>query len=88
MSTPKSKFDGLFQKEPESEAAPERVEKAAPTIVPAGPPPGPPLPTAMNFKLSRGQAEALRRVQYETGKTKQRVVSDALDEWIAKYIPG
>lgn len=91
MSTPKSKFAGLVgqinQPDPQAAAAaPERVEKALPSA-PAPPvaPAGPPLPTAMNFKLSTEQAKALRLVQFETGKTKQQVVSEALDEWIKRY---
>lgn len=105
MSTPKakSKFESIFAKQPEPEAAeafaPERIEKTpepptppalrparpASTVVPALPP-GPALPTGMNFKLSPRHAEALRQMQFRTGKTKQRILEESLDMWMDKYM--
>ena len=114
MTSPKakSKFEGIFNKQPEPEtieddaAAPERVEKAPeppvappaplaprpPSPVPSGPTvvpvlsPGPALPTGMNFKLSPRHAEALRQMQFRTGKTKQRILEETLDLWIDKHM--
>lgn len=114
MTSPKakSKFEGIFNKQPEPEtieddaAAPERVEKAPePLVTPPAPPvprpsspvpsgptavpvlsPGPALPTGMNFKLSPRHAEALRQMQFRTGKTKQRILEESLDIWINKYM--
>lgn len=43
----------------------------------------PPGPTSMNFKLSPAASAALRVHQFRTGRTKQAIVEEALDQWLS-----
>ena len=45
------------------------------------PPPG---PAAMNFKLTPAASAALRVHQFKTGRAKQAIVEEALDQWLER----
>ena len=57
-----------------------RSIKPTPPGVPA-PPPG---PAAMNFKLTPAASAALRVHQFKTGRAKQAIVEEALDQWLER----
>ncbi len=44
----------------------------------------PPGPSAMNFKLSPTASAALRMHQFRTGRAKQAIVEEALDQWLER----
>ncbi len=46
----------------------------------------PPGPAAMNFKLTPAASAALRIHQFKTGRAKQAIVEEALDEWLERNI--
>jgi len=52
----------------------------APTSVPVLPP----GPAAMNFKLTPAASAALRIHQFKTGRAKQAIVEEALDQWLER----
>ena len=56
-----------------------------PTVVPAAPTAPPALPagpSAMNFKLTPQASAALRLHQFRTGRAKQAIVEEALNQWL------
>ena len=60
------------------EAPPTHPAPSAP-MAPLGLPPG---PGAMNFKLSPAASSALRLHQFRTGRAKQAIVEEALNQWL------
>ena len=46
----------------------------------------PPGPGAMNFKLSPAASAALRVHQFRTGRAKQAIVEEALNEWLERNL--
>lgn len=60
------------------------VPREAPTApsAPMAPPGLPPGPGAMNFKLSPAASSALRLHQFRTGRAKQAIVEEALNQWL------
>ena len=51
---------------------------------PATAPTLPPGPSAMNFKLSPTASAALRMHHFRTGRAKQAIVEEALNEWLGR----
>ena len=51
---------------------------------PAATPTLPPGPSAMNFKLSPAASAALRMHQFRTGRAKQAIVEEALNQWLER----
>ncbi len=66
---------------PES-AGTETLRSPQPT--PPDAPALPPGPAAMNFKLSPAASAALRVHQFKTGRAKQAIVQEALDQWLER----
>jgi hypothetical protein len=60
------------------------VETPAPrgAKAPAPAPPLPQGPAGMNFKLAPDASAALRMHQFRTGRTKQAIVEEALNQWL------
>lgn len=44
----------------------------------------PPGPAAMNFKLTPAASAALRIHHFKTGRAKQAIVEEALDQWLER----
>jgi hypothetical protein len=64
---------------------PESVETDithSPQPAPPRAPALPPGPAAMNFKLTPAASAALRIHQFKTGRAKQAIVEEALDQWL------
>lgn len=62
-------------------------EAPLPSTVPmplAATPTLPPGPGAMNFKLSPPASAALRMHQFRTGRAKQAIVEEALNQWLER----
>lgn len=64
--------------EGEEAASPSRPETPAPA------PALPPGPAGMNFKLTPGASAALRMYQFRTGRAKQAIVEEALNQWLER----
>jgi hypothetical protein len=66
----------------------EDLEVEAPTSPDAqAPKPAPALPkgpAGMNFKLPSDASAALRMHQFRTGRTKQAIVEEALNQWLER----
>lgn len=54
--------------------SPEPAQPSAPIL--------PSVPAAMNFKLTPAASAALRIHQFKTGRAKQAIVEEALDQWL------
>jgi len=57
-------------------------EAPLPSPPPAAVPALPPGPGAMNFKLTPAASAALRMHQFRTGRAKQAIVEEALNQWL------
>ena len=57
---------------------------SSPPTLPAATPALPPGPSAMNFKLSPNASAALRMHQFRTGRAKQAIVEEALNQWLER----
>lgn len=64
---------------PETPEAPKEAPTPSPSLTPPALPPG---PGAMNFKLSPVASAALRMHQFRTGRAKQAIVEEALNQWL------
>ncbi len=53
-------------------------------IAPVPAPPLPRGPAGMNFKLAPDASAALRMHQFRTGRTKQAIVEEALNQWLER----
>lgn len=53
-------------------------------LTPPGASAPPPGPVAMNFKLSPAASAALRVHQFKTGRAKQAIVEEALNQWLER----
>ncbi len=66
---------------------PESVGAGVPHFPQPAPPSAPilpPGPAAMNFKLTPAASAALRIHQFKTGRAKQAIVEEALDQWLER----
>lgn len=81
MAVPAAKGAAYVPEVPElSREAP--LQSPAPS--PAATPALPPGPGAMNFKLSPAASAALRMHQFRTGRAKQAIVEEALNQWLER----
>ena len=70
---------------PEVPELPREAPLPSPPLKPsAATPTLPPGPSAMNFKLSPSASTALRMHHFRTGRAKQAIVEEALDEWLER----
>lgn len=75
--------------EPQPSAPPLTVVPEAPLSPSRDTPPtredtSPSAPAAMNFKLNREASLALRAHHFKTGRSKQAIVEEALNQWLSR----
>lgn len=82
MAVPASKGAAYVPEVPE---LPREAPLPAPApALPAAVPALPPGPGAMNFKLTPAASAALRMHQFRTGRAKQAIVEEALNQWLER----
>lgn len=77
MAVPVAKGNA-YVPEGEEAAFPSRSETPAPALA------LPPGPAGMNFKLTPDASAALRMHQFRTGRAKQAIVEEALNQWLER----
>lgn len=82
MAVPAAKGAVYVPEVPElSREAPLSPLAATPPVATLPLPPG---PGSMNFKLSPAASAALRMHQFRTGRAKQAIVKEALNQWLKR----
>ncbi len=84
MAVPASKGAAYVPEVPEvpKDAPLPSPPPTSPTDLPALPP----GPSAMNFKLVPAVSAALRMHQFRTGRAKQAIVEEALNQWLERNL--
>jgi len=78
LAVPASKGAAYVPEPAVQDAARVVVSSEVPALAPVA-------PAAMNFKLSTDASTALRVHQFKTGRTKQAIVEEALNQWLERY---
>ena len=82
MAVPASKGQAYV---PEIPDLPNDTSPPSPSQLPTSELPAlPPGPSAMNFKLTPTASAALRMHQFRTGRAKQAIVEEALNQWLER----
>lgn len=81
---PQAGGPGANVRAPDSEGTAARGQTTGDSLGDPRPAPAVRLPTSMNFKLTAEASAALREHQFRTGRAKQAIVEEALDEWLAR----
>ncbi len=69
---------------PEVPDALKEAPLPSPSSTPLAVPALPPGPAAMNFKLTPAISASLRLHQFRTGRAKQAIVEEALNQWLER----